>query len=90
MNKTEFIARLAEKANISQKDARAAVDSFADVIVEELKKDEKISILGLGTFSVSDRPARQGINPQTKEKIQIAARKVVKFKPAAALDLNEK
>lgn len=90
MNKTDFIARVAEKANLTKTDARAAVDAFAEVIGEELKKGEKIALLGFGTFSVNEKPAREGINPQTKAKIQIAARKVVKFKAGAALDLNEK
>lgn len=88
MNKTDFIARVAEKANISKVDARAAVDAFAEVVGEELKKGEKITLLGFGTFSVNEKPAREGINPQTKAKIQIPARKAVKFKAGAALDLN--
>ena len=87
MNKTDFIARVAEKAGLTKVDARAAVEAFATVVAEELKKGEKIALLGFGTFSVADKPAREGINPQTKKKIHIPARKAVKFK-AAALDLN--
>lgn len=90
MNKTDFIARVAEKANLTKTDARAAVEAFAEVVGEELKKGEKIALLGFGTFSVNEKPAREGINPSTKQKIQIPARKVVKFKAGAALDLNEK
>lgn len=90
MNKTEFISRVAEVAELSKVDARKAVEAFASVVAEELQKEEKISLLGFGTFSVNDKPARQGINPLTKAKIQIPARKVVKFKAGAALELNEK
>ena len=88
MNKTDFIARVAEKAGLTKVDARAAVEAFATVVAEELKKGEKIALLGFGTFSVADKPAREGINPQTKKKIHIPARKAVKFKAGAALDLN--
>ena len=88
MNKTDFIARVAEKAGLTKVDARAAVEAFATVVAEELKKGEKIALLGFGTFSVADKPAREGINPQTKKKIHIPARKAVKFKACAALDLN--
>ena len=90
MNKTEFISRVAEVAELSKVDARKAVEAFASVVAEELQKGEKISLLGFGTFSVNDKPARQGINPLTKAKIQIPARKAVKFKAGAALELNEK
>lgn len=88
MNKTDFIARVAEKAGLTKVDARAVVEAFATVVAEELKKGEKIALLGFGTFSVADKPAREGINPQTKKKIHIPARKAVKFKAGAALDLN--
>lgn len=88
MNKTDFIARVAEKAGLTKVDARAAVEAFATVVAEELKKGEKIALLGFGTFSVADKPAREGMNPQTKKKIHIPARKAVKFKAGAALDLN--
>ena len=88
MNKTEFIARVAEVADLTKVDARKAVEAFASIVAEELKKGEKITLLGFGTFSVKEKPARQGINPQTKKKIQIPARKAVKFKAGAALDLN--
>lgn len=87
MNKTEFIASVAEKAGLSKADAQKAVNAFADVVVEQLKAGEKITLLGFGTFAVQDKPERTGINPKTKEKIKIAARKVAKFKPGAALEL---
>ena len=90
MNKTEFIARVAEVAELTKVDARKAVEAFASVVAEELQKGEKISLLGFGTFSVNEKPARQGINPLTKAKIQIPARKAVKFKAGAVLELNAK
>ena len=90
MNKTEFIARVAEVAELTKVDARKAGEAVASVVAEELQKGEKISLLGFGTFSVNEKPARQGINPLTKAKIQIPARKAVKFKAGAALELNAK
>ncbi|MEE0853803.1 HU family DNA-binding protein [Eubacterium ventriosum] len=85
MNKTEFIAAIAEEAGLSKTDAAKAVKAFTDVVVEEMKKGEKIQLVGFGTFEVSKRPERQGINPATKEKITIAAANVPKFKAGAAL-----
>ena len=85
MNKTEFIAAIAEEAGLSKTDAAKAVKAFTDVVVEEMKKGEKIQLVGFGTFEVSKRPERQGINPETKEKITIAAANVPKFKAGAAL-----
>ncbi|MDO4692839.1 MAG: HU family DNA-binding protein [Porphyromonadaceae bacterium] len=87
MNKTEFIARVAEKAGLTKVDAQKAVNAFADVVAEQLKGGDKVALLGFGTFSVNDKPARTGINPKTKEKINIPARKAVKFKPGSALEL---
>lgn len=85
MNKTEFIAAIAEDAGLSKTDAAKAVKAFTDVVVEEMKKGEKIQLVGFGTFEVSKRPERQGINPATKEKITIAAANVPKFKAGAGL-----
>ena len=85
MNKTEFIAAIAEEAGLSKTDAAKAVKAFTDVVVEEMKKGEKIQLVGFGTFEVSKRPERQGINTATKEKITIAAANVPKFKAGAAL-----
>ena len=87
MNKTEFIAAVAEKAGLTKTDSQKFVNAFAEVVKEEMKKDEKIALLGFGTFSVTNRAARQGVNPKTKAKIKIPARKVVKFKAGAGLDL---
>lgn len=87
MNKTEFVASLAEKAGLSKADALKAVNAFADIVLEQAKAGEKISLVGFGTFSVTERAARTGINPQTKKKIEIPASKAIKFKPGAALAL---
>lgn len=83
MNKVELINAVAEKAGMTKVDARKAIDAFMDVAKNELKNDGKISLVGFGTLSVINRPARQGRNPHTRQTIQIAAKNVVKFKPAA-------
>ena len=85
MKKSELIAVVAEKAAISKKDAEAAVTATFDTIVETIAAGDKIQLVGFGTFSVSERPAREGINPATMQKIQIAAKKVAKFKAGAEL-----
>ena len=73
MNKTELIAAVAEKAEISKKDAEKAVKAFTDVVSEELVNGGKIQLVGFGTFEVSERPAREGRNPRTGETMTIAA-----------------
>ena len=85
MNKTELIAAIAEKTELSRKDAEKALKAFTEVVVEELKKGEKIQLVGFGTFEVSERAAREGRNPQTGETMQIAASKSPKFKAGKAL-----
>ena len=85
MNKTEFIAAIAEKAELSKKDAEKALKAFTDVVEEELKKGEKIQLVGFGTFEVSERAAREGRSPQTVATMKIEAWKVPKFKPGKAL-----
>lgn len=85
MNKTELVASIAEKANISKKDAEKAVAAFIDSVAAELKAGGKVQLVGFGTFEVRERSARQGINPQTKEAITIAASKNPVFKAGAAL-----
>jgi DNA-binding protein HU-beta len=85
MNKTELIAAIAENAEISKKDAEKALKAFADVITEELKKGEKVQLVGFGTFEVSERAAREGRNPQTGKTMKIAACKAPKFKAGKAL-----
>ena len=85
MNKTELVAAIAEQAEISKKDAEKALKAFTDVVAEELKKGEKIQLVGFGTFEVSERAAREGRNPQTGETMKIAASKAPKFKAGKAL-----
>jgi len=82
MNKVELIAAVAEKAGMTKVDARKAVDAIVEVSKAELKKDGKIALVGFGTMSVTKRPARKGRNPRTGKDIKIAAKKVVRFKPA--------
>ena len=89
MNKTEFIARVAEEAGLTKAQAQKAVAAFSDVIADQMRKGEKVAILGFGTFSVTERQARMGINPRTKKQIKIPARKSVKFKPGSGLDLTK-
>lgn len=84
MNKTEFIAAVAEKAGLTKKDADAAVNAFVDTVIDTLKKGDKIQMVGFGSFEVKERPARTGRNPQTKETIQIPASKAPAFKAGKA------
>ena len=80
MNKSEFISAVAEKSGLSKVDAKKAVEAFVDTVSNELKEGGKVALLGFGSFSVSEKAARKGVNPKTKETIEIAARKAVKFK----------
>ena len=84
MNKTDLVNAIAA-AWVSKADSKKALDAVLDAISGALKEGDKVAILGFGTFAVSERPARTGINPATKEKIQIEAKKVIKFKPGAEL-----
>lgn len=85
MNKTDLVNEVAAKANLTKVDAKAAVDAVLESIAQALVNDDKVQLLGFGTFAMVEKPERDGINPRTKEKIKIAARKVCKFKPAAQL-----
>ena len=85
MNKTELVAAMAEKAQISKKDAEAALKAFTDVVATELKKDGKVQLVGFGTFEVATRKAREGRNPKTLRTITIPASKAPKFKAGKAL-----
>ena len=85
MNKTELVAAIAEQANISKKDAEAALKAFTDTVAAELKKGEKIQLVGFGTFEVSERPEREGRNPKNGEAMTIAASRTPKFKAGKAL-----
>jgi DNA-binding protein HU-beta len=88
MNKTELVQAIAEKTNLTKVQAKAALDATLMSIAGALKKDDKVALIGFGTFMVVKKEERQGINPATKEKITIPARKVVKFKPGTDLDLK--
>ncbi len=85
MNKTELIAAVAEKTELSKKNAEAAVSAVLDSITESLKSGDKVSLLGFGTFEVRNRAARTGKNPQTGAAIKIPAAKVPAFKAGKAL-----
>ena len=85
MNKADLVAAMAEKAGVSKKDAEASLKAFTDVVAEELKKGEKIQLVGFGTFEVSERAARTGRNPQTGKTMKIEACKAPKFKAGKAV-----
>ena len=85
MNKTELIEKIAVGAELSKADAKKALEATIEANKNALVEGDKIQLIGFGTFSVSERPAREGINPATKEKITIAAKKVAKFKAGAEL-----
>ena len=85
MNKTELVAAMAEKTELSKKDAEKALKAFTDVVAEELKNGEKVQLVGFGTFEVAEREAREGRNPRTGETMTIAASKSPKFKAGKAL-----
>lgn len=85
MNKAELVAAIAEKTELSKKDSEKALKAFIDVVTEELKKGEKVQLVGFGTFEVAERPAREGRNPRTGETMKIAASKSPKFKAGKAL-----
>jgi len=84
MNKTEFIKSIAQKADMTMKDATTAYDAFVDTVTEALKEKDKVSLLGFVTIELKERAARTGINPQTKEKINIPASKSPNFKVSKA------
>jgi DNA-binding protein HU-beta len=85
MNKTELVAKIAEGAGMSKVDAKKALEATLDAITAAVKANDKVSLVGFGTFSVAERGERKGINPATKATITIPAKKVVKFKAGAEL-----
>ncbi len=85
MNKTELVAAIAEKTELSKKDSEKALKAFIEVVGEQLKKGEKIQLVGFGTFEVAKRAARTGKNPQTGKAIKIPACKAPKFKAGKGL-----
>lgn len=84
MNKTELIAALAEKAEVSKKDAEKVLNAFVETVQDAVKADDKVQLVGFGTFESKARAARDGKNPQTGEAIKIAACKVPAFKAGKA------
>ncbi len=86
MNKTELINQIAESADINKKQAGDALNSFMVAVTDSLKKDENVTLIGFGTFSVSKRAARNGRNPQSGKTIKIPAKNVAKFKVGKKLD----
>ena len=86
MNKTELINKIAAEAGLSKADAKKALDATVTAIKDALAAGDKVALIGFGTFSVKERPAREAINLQTEEKISVAAKKVAKFKAGAELD----
>ena len=85
MNRTELVAAMAEKTQLSKKDADLALKAFIDVVSEDMQKGEKVQLVGFGTFEVSERAAREGRNPKTGETMTISASKSPKFKAGKAL-----
>ena len=85
MNKTELIAAMAEKAGLTKVDAGKALNAYVEAVKEQLAKGEKVTLVGFGTFGVSERPARTGRNPRTGAKMKIAAKKTPKFKAGKGL-----
>lgn len=83
MNKTELVEKIAAGAGLSKVDAKKALEAAVVAIKDALIAGDKVALVGFGTFGVNERPAREGINPATKAKIEIAAKKVVKFKAGA-------
>ena len=87
MNKSELVDAIAKDTGLTKKDSEAAVKAFVEVVSKALSKGDDVQLVGFGTFSVSKRDARKGINPLTKKAINIPAKKVVKFKAGADLTL---
>ncbi len=85
MNKAELVEAMASEAGLSKADAKKALDAFINSTTSALKKEDRVALVGFGSFSVSTRAARKGRNPQTGKEINIAAKKVVKFKAGADL-----
>lgn len=85
MNKTDLINEIAAKANLNKVRAKAALDAMLESMSQALANEDRIQLIGFGTFQVNEMKERMGVNPRTKEKLVIPARKVVKFKPAEGL-----
>ncbi|MBQ1773980.1 MAG: HU family DNA-binding protein [Prevotella sp.] len=86
MNKTEFVEKIAAASGLSKADSKKALEAVVATVKEALVAGDKVSLIGFGTFSVNERPAREGVNPANGKKIKIAAKKVAKFKAGADLE----
>ncbi len=87
MNKAELVTAMAEKSGLTKASAEKALNAFIETITDSMKKGERVGLVGFGSFSVAERSARTGRNPQTGAEIKIAAKKVVKYKPGADMVL---
>ena len=87
MNKAELISAIAEKAGLTKVDAGKALEAMMETTIDTLKKGDKVTLIGFGTFSVTERAARKGRNPRTNKTIKIPAKKVAKFKAGAKMAL---
>jgi len=85
MNKAELVEEVAGKVGLTKKEAGNVIDAVTSAITDSLKRNEKVTLVGFGTFQVRERKARKGVNPQTRETIQIPANKVPKFRPGKGL-----
>jgi DNA-binding protein HU-beta len=85
MQKTDFVKSVADRANVSQKEAKQVIDAALDIITDSLKGGEKVTLTGFGTFEVRQRQEREGVNPQTRQKIKIAATKTPGFSASSTL-----
>lgn len=88
MNKSELINAMAAQSGLSKADAKKALEAFLTSVANAMKEGDNVSLVGFGTFSVSERVARKGVNPATRQPIEIPAKKMVKFKPGADLILK--
>lgn len=88
MNKSELINAMAAESGLSKADAKKALDAFVSTVINAVKGGDKVALVGFGTFAISERAARSGVNPATRKPIEIPAKKVVKFKPGSELELE--
>ena len=86
MNKSQLVEAIAVEAGLSKVEARKSVDAFIDIVIRALREDEKVSLSGLGVFSVMQRSARVGRNPRTGAQVKIAPKRVVKFRPTIEVE----
>ena len=88
MNKSELVNAMAAQSGLSKADAKKALEAFVATVTNAMKEGDKVSLVGFGTFAVSQRAARKGVNPATQKPVEIPAKKVVRFKPGAELALE--